>query len=242
MVEALLLSLFLYDLSAAAPLVMPNTQKQRISANIFQHRAKPVGKAKDDAGVGRDKNAAGRKRPATFQPVTPATSSRTSPSNADTPAVSPDSNTKHKRAYIMLWVNPVVKEELERRSRRNGLSLSATGGALLERAMQQDLDMEYGALLEPVIRQVITRHMRNYAQLFFRIAFSSEQTRALVTNILSRQPVDIDEDMLAAHPDTLDALLDSTAHVAREKIMQKSPQLQRIIAEFEQEGEKEEPT
>jgi hypothetical protein len=220
---------------------MPNTQKQRISANIFQRRAKPMEKAKDHAGVGQDKNAAGRKRPATFQPVTPAMSSRTPPPNADTPAASAESTTRNKRVYIMLWVNPVVKEELERRARRNGLSLSATGGALLERALQQDLDMEYGALLEPVIRKEITRHMRNYTQLFFRIAFSSEQTRALVTNILSRQPVDIDEDMLAEHPDILDALLDSTAHVARGKIMQKSPQLQRIIAEFEQDGEKKEP-
>src|SRR4051812_30437974 len=102
--------------------------------------------------------------------------------------------------------------------------------------------MEEGGLFEPGVREEITRHMRKYAQIFFRIAFSSEQTRALVTNILSRQPVDVDEDMLAEHPDTLDALLDSTAHIAREKITQKSPQLQRIIAEFEQDGEKKVPT
>src|SRR3954453_6858782 len=100
---------------------MPNTQKQRISANIFQRRAKPMEKAGDDAEVGQDKNAAGRKRPATFQPVTPATMSRTPQPNVDTPAISPESTTKHKRVYIMLWVNPVVKEELERRARRNGL-------------------------------------------------------------------------------------------------------------------------
>jgi hypothetical protein len=142
---------------------------------------------------------------------------------------------------VGLWVPRHVKEELERRAKGNGLSISAAGSSLLERGLQESIDMEYGALLEPVIRQVITRNMRNYVQLFFRIAFSSEQTRALVTNILSRQPVDVDEDMLAEHPDTLDALLDSTAHVAREKITQKSPQLQRIIPEFEQDGEKKDP-
>src|SRR4051812_40024252 len=141
---------FLYDLSAPAPSVMVNKQKPRLIRNVFEHQAVSGGGEEPDAGVWQDKNAAARKRAASSQPVTPGAASRTSAANADTAPPSASSGAKNKRTYIMLWVNPVVKEELERRSRRNGLSLSATGGALLERAMQQDLDMEYGALLEPV--------------------------------------------------------------------------------------------
>jgi hypothetical protein len=126
-------------------------------------------------------------------------------------------------------VSPVVKAELQRRAERNNLSLSATGGALLEKAVQESIDMEYGALLEPVIREAIGRQMRSYssriALLLVRVAFSAEQTRALVTNILDRQP--------GVDPDVLSTLLDHSANVAKRKITAKTPQLQRIIAEVE---------
>src|SRR4051794_6003249 len=142
---------------------MTNKQNQRIIRNVFQHQAVSGENNKEDAGVWQDKNAAARERAATSEPVTPASTPRTQPANADIPTATPEPGPKRKRAYIMLWVNPVVKEELERRARRNGISLSSAGGALLERAMQRDLDMEYGALLEPVIRQEIGRQMRNYS-------------------------------------------------------------------------------
>jgi hypothetical protein len=213
----------------------PTVQK---STDIFQTQTKRGGEKQPHGGVGQDKYAPERVLIASGQPVTGNKTRRTPVKKMPR---SQKSTPTGKKVLVGLWVPRHVQEEVVRRAKGNGLSISATGSSLLERALQESIDMEYGALLEPVIRQVITRNMRNYARLFFRIAFSSEQTRALVTNILSRQPVDVDEDMLAEHPDTLDALLDSTAHVAREKITQKSPQLQRIIAEFEQDGEKEEP-
>lgn len=127
----------------------------------------------------------------------------------------------------MLWVEPLVKEELERRAKRNKMSLSAAGGALLARGLQEDIDVAYGALLEPVIREEIRRQMQSYssriALLLVRVAFASEQTRNLVTNILARQP--------GMEPDLLDKLLDSSANAAKSKITAKTPQLEQIIAE-----------
>src|SRR3954471_1082065 len=202
-----------------------NNQKQRLIRNVFQHQAVPGGDNKDDAGVWQDKNAAARKRAATSQPVTPVKPLRTHTANADTSTATHQPGPKRKRAYIMLWVNPVVKEELERRARRNGISLSSAGGALLERAMQRDLDMEYGALLEPVIRQEIGRQMRSYssrtALLQVRIAYASEQARNIMTEVLRRLPDVSEEEVLK--------VLDWSADLAKSKIAWKTPQLEEIV-------------
>jgi hypothetical protein len=213
-----------------------NNQKQRLIRNVFQHQAVPGGDNKDDAGVWQDKNAAARKRAATSQPVTPVKPLRTQTANADTSTVTHQPGSKRKRAYIMLWVNPVVKEELERRARRNRISLSAAGGALLERAMQQDIDMEYGALLEPVIRQEISRQMRNYssrlALLIVRDAFATEQTRSILTEVLRLQfkisgvPQDEVEDEVVK-------ILDWSADLAKSKIAWKTPELEEAVSSIE---------
>jgi hypothetical protein len=131
----------------------------------------------------------------------------------------------------MLWVDPVVKDELARRAKRNGLSLSAAGSELLKRGLQQNIDMEYGALLEPVIRHEIRRQMQTYssriALLLVRVAFAAEQTRNLTTNILDR----VLDRPRGQYPEILDQILDSSASSAKSKITAKTPQLERIINE-----------
>src|SRR5713226_6135224 len=91
---------------------------------------------------------------------------------------------KRATAKVTLWVKPVVKAELQRRAEREGLSLSATGAAFLEKALQQSIDMQYGTLLEPIIARTITRHLRSrdnrLALLLARAAFESGMTKALV--------------------------------------------------------------
>jgi hypothetical protein len=71
------------------------------------------------------------------------------------------------------------------------------------------------------------------ALLLVRVAFSSEQTRSLVTNILSRQPD------LSQSPEVLNDILNRSADAAKSKITQKNPDLEKVIAEvkgwFEQE-------
>src|SRR3954447_25979274 len=130
-IKCFVITLFSCPLSTSAPVVMPYKQNPRIIRHVFQHQAVPGGDNKDDAGVWQDKNAAARKRAATSQPVTAGKPLRTQTAHAETPPATPQPGPKRKRAYIMLWVNPVVKEELERRARRNRISLSSAGAALL---------------------------------------------------------------------------------------------------------------
>lgn len=99
---------------------------------------------------------------------------------------------KQKRVQVTLWVDPAVKAHLERLAEKEGLSVSAAAAAFLRRALQQDVDLEYSALLQPIIETAIAKHMRGIstrlAWLLVRVAFDAGQTRSLVTNILGRQP------------------------------------------------------
>lgn len=141
-------------------------------------------------------------------------------------------NTTKRKVLIGVWVDPIIKEELDRRANRNGLSISATTNALVTRALQQTIDMEYGALLEPIIRQEIRRQIHSYssriALLLVRVSFACEQTKNLVTNILSRQP---NQHLMT--PDILDHILDASAKGARQKITLKSPQLEQTLKDVE---------
>ncbi len=139
---------------------------------------------------------------------------------------SPKRPKKRVTAKVTLWVKPVVKAELERRAEREGLSLSATGAAFLEKAMQQSIDMQYGALLQPIIEQTISKHLRarddRIAFLLARAAYESGMTKALVLFVLKQAGVD---------QNRLKAMLDESSRKARTTLLRKTPQLETVLSE-----------
>ena len=136
-----------------------------------------------------------------------------------------------KAEQLNLCVRPVVKAELERVAKREGLSVSSTGEALLEKALQQDLHTQHGALLETIIEKAIGKHMRAYSNrlaiLLVRSLYASEQTRSIVTNILSRQ-----EGM--TQPD-LATIITASDNKARSNITRITPQLKTLIEAVQKE-------
>ena len=105
--------------------------------------------------------------------------------------------------------------------------------AFLEKALQQTIDLEYGALIRPIIADEIKANLHTMstrlALLLVRVAFASEQTRSLVTNILSRQPGKKPEQSIS--PDVLNDILDRSAEAAKAKITRKTPELEKLITE-----------
>jgi len=84
-----------------------------------------------------------------------------------------------------------VRAELERIAKEQNLSVSATGAAFLEWAMQQSMYAQNAALLETVIDKSIGKHMRAYsdrnAALQVRTLIKTELVLGIATNILGRQ-------------------------------------------------------
>src|SRR6266568_5873218 len=99
---------------------------------------------------------------------------------------------KRQTVKLTTWVKPGVKAEFQRIASAEGLSLSRTGAAALEEWLAGRLQVQYAGILQPIIEQAIAKQIRAYssriAMPLARSMFTSEQSRALVTNIPPRQP------------------------------------------------------
>jgi hypothetical protein len=137
---------------------------------------------------------------------------------------------KQKLVQVTLWVDPDVKAHLARKAREEGLSLSPAGAAFLRKAVQQDIDLQYSALLRPIIEDAIAKQMAGIATrltwLLVRIAFDAGQTRSLVTNILGRQH--------GVTQPLLKTILESSGRSAKANIMRRTPQISDLINSVEQ--------
>jgi len=136
---------------------------------------------------------------------------------------------KRNTVHFTTWVKPSVKAELQRIAQAEGLTVSRTGAAALEEWLARRSHIQHRGIFQPMIEQAIAKEMRAYssriATLLVRSMFASEQTRALSTNILGRQP--------GVTQPVLDHILDGTSDTAKRNITRVTPQLASLIAEVE---------
>jgi hypothetical protein len=216
--------------------------------NVFILKAHEVTKERPGIGVRQDKSAALRERVATYQPERPAPVMRAHQGDIPPPRTQNKSTDKRKTVPLTLWVKPFVKSEVQRlvqlevKQGKGDVSLSSVGGAFLERGLQQNVDMQYGALLGPIIEKAIDRRMRardnRLVALLVRIAFETGQIRGIVTNNLAIQPGITNE--------ILKTVLTESQKEAKKNITRRMPQIAEIIEELKQwmaaeEGQKPEP-
>jgi hypothetical protein len=207
---------------------MPNSKIPRTYQNIFQSQENPRKTKNAHENVRQDKRAETRARLASGQPAPSHIPMRAQPLRTKTPRTKNRQEHKRRTVQLTLWVSPIEKAEIQRRAERENLSLSTVGAALLRKGLQTDLDLQYGALLEPVFASLLDRRMSSrdnrLALLLVRIAFGVEQTRSLTTNILGRQP--------GIKPDALNTILERSAKDAKRKITRRSPELEALIQEI----------
>ncbi len=209
---------------------MTYIEPTHMSQNVYPAQSSTHNAQQLRSSVWQDNPTQPRERIASHQPDAPKKDLRSQSMNRKTSRSQKRSTPKRRTTQLIVWVNPLVKAEIQRRADREGLSLSATGAALLEHALQADIDLQYGALLQPIIEQAIRTQMRGIstrlAWLLVRVAFDAGQTRSLVTNILGRQPGISDTE--------LTAILDGSSKTAKGNITRKTPQLTELIAAVEQ--------
>lgn len=209
---------------------MPNTKKPHSQRNVFAHQTNHTKNQKLHGAVWQDKERSSRARIASQQPAPLKKAMRPHPMISNTSRSQNKPTPKRKTVHLTLWVKPIVKEELQRISEREGVSVSAAGGAFLERALQQSADMQYSALLTPIIETAIAKQMRaistRLAWLLVRVAYDGGQTRSLVTNILGRQP--------GVTPEILQTILEGSGKTAKANITRRTPQITQLIEAVEQ--------
>src|SRR5438874_1850940 len=209
---------------------MMNTAHTQSEQSVFERQLHSANGQQPHRGVWQDNPTPRAARTTSPQPAPRKKVMRPQQMNSHPHRSQNRPTAKRKTVHLTLWVKPVVKAELERIAEQEGVSVSATGGALLEQALQRHIDMQYSALLHPIIEQAIAKQMRSYssriAMLLVRVAFASEQTRGIVTNILGRQP--------GVTPDVLTTILDGSSNTAKGNITRKTPQLTELMDAVEQ--------
>jgi hypothetical protein len=140
---------------------------------IFEER-------EDHAEVMQDKYAQPRISAASSQPV-----------RATTPAPMPKHHGSNTRQTVEVagYVKPSIRAELERMAKQQKLSLSKVVASLLEKAIQGEIDMQYGAMLRPVIEACVKREINaridRTNQLSMNAFLAGEQGRVLTIHVLS---------------------------------------------------------
>src|SRR5438105_9656556 len=118
---------------------------------------------------------------------------------------------KRQTVQCTIWVKPSVKAEFQRIAQAEGLTASRTAAAALEEWLARRSHIQHRGIFQPMIEQAIATQMRAYssriALLLVRSLFASEQTRALVANILGRQP--------GVTQEVLDHILDGSSDTAK---------------------------
>jgi hypothetical protein len=89
---------------------------------------------------------------------------------------------------ITIHIPKKWKAEIQRLAVQDGLSDSSTARAFLIRGMQANIDMQYGATLEPVIEKSIDRNIQSYsnrnANINLQSYYAAEQARILAIHTL----------------------------------------------------------
>ena len=128
-----------------------------------------------------------------------------------------------------MWVDPIVKAEVQRQAQIDGLSPSATGAALLEEILRQKLHVQQAATLEIVLEKIIAKSYRSLAtrlvSLLVRIAFDTGQTRVLATNTLGMQD--------GMTKDSLNEILATADKRTKANLTRKTPQITELIKAVE---------
>ena len=143
-------------------------------------KSQSIFEAKDHAGVMQDKYAQPRLSAASGQSVSPPA-----------PAHMPKKHGTNKRKTVEVagYVKPSIRAELERIAKQQKLSLSKVVAAFLEKAIQTQIDMQYGAMLRPVIQDGVKKEIRaatdRTARLSLNAFLAGEQARVLIIHVLS---------------------------------------------------------
>ena len=161
-----------------------------------------------NAGVRQDKSDLIRDRAASEQPYRTPDEIRSNQNSSHSPqsntAAPQRSNTNSSQAPhdpiefdgplvpLTIQIPKRLKAEIQRLAAQEGESDSATARAFLGRGIQANIDMQYGAMLRPVIQDQIHKDIQSYsnrnANINWQALYAAEQNRLLSIHILRFLP------------------------------------------------------
>src|SRR5688500_2363295 len=110
---------------------MASNGKPQLLKNIFSLQSNGAAETRGDASVRQDKARIASTRTPTSHPAAVTHTPRAKPVHPNGTRATNANVPKTTTVHLDLWVSPIVKAELQRIAEQEGLSMSATGAALL---------------------------------------------------------------------------------------------------------------
>src|ERR687896_40686 len=139
---------------------MASNGKPQLLRSIFSQQSNGAVDERLQRFGRQDKDRISSDHPATPQPASVNFVSRSEGTNQRSARSHSPLVHKSRTEHLNVWVDPLVKSHLQRLAAQEGLSLSATTAAFLERSLKEQVDLEYSALLEPIIKSAIQKEMQ----------------------------------------------------------------------------------
>jgi hypothetical protein len=106
-----------------------------------------------------------------------------------------------------------ILQRLKQSARQQGLSISATGEAIIETHYTRELHAQHDALLEPLVTKALRREQSQQRRLIIFVYLELIRTRRMLVNLLART-----KPQRAMDADTLDRIIDNTWKQARHEL------------------------
>ncbi len=207
---------------------MVNTAHTQFTDNSVPRRYSTANGVTTLRGVRQDKPLPQTPRVGTTQPDPVKTPHRANLLNNDLYRSQNIFTGKFKAVKATTWLHPLVKNELERTAALWEVSLSKVMAVALEEWVHQSINTQHDAVLFPMIRQVIREELRSFGDrivhFLMRIAVAIEAARILIANVLDR--------MLLSNPDEYTHLIERSDTLARQKVMDKIPQVKPLVEKW----------
>lgn len=213
---------------------MTNTQHTHLSHNVLPRRLQQPDEATSTAvEYGKINPAPPPTRAASPQPGTVENTTRarqTDTNNLRSQTPIKKHSKKRRKKKVSIWLDPPKIAMLVAKARSEGLSISATGAAFMERGMQAEMDMHYSAFLRPILETLIRDELRRYFSrmiLFLaRLTMTFDVIKGLVKWLARR--------IAGVTKEQVDAAEERSRTDARINLQTRTPQLERISKELEQ--------
>ena len=222
-----------------------NNKPSHPQQNIFTHQSKPAenqnrktARAGESRNVLQDKEHLGNAPHKASQPAPFSNGPGARALNTKTTQIHKTKSGREKRIHSTFHLEPGVRVEMERIAGELGISFSEACNTACRFYANATIERQHAESLRDVIRQIIREELQTFGHrivyFLMRIAFSAEQAKLLITNVLKfvLKLTGIDQK-------TYVSLVDESAKLAKRNILANTPQFKALLSEWEESKRKE---
>ena len=213
-----------------------NNRSSHLQRNIFTNQPKDQNRKTARAGnsrnVGQDKGHLGNAPHKASQPAPFSNGSGARALHTKTTQIPKTNSSRGKRIHSTFHLEPGVRVEMERIAGELGISFSEACNTACRFYANATIERQHAETLRDVLRQIIREELQAFGHrlvyFLMRIAFSAEQAKLLITNVLK-----FVLKLSGLDQKTYVTLVDESAKIAKRNILANTPQFKALLAEWE---------